>query len=118
MWRTSISLVCYARSPLAFDWAIDPLTAARDLHDTQQDDDGISDAETEVQANYPSIRDQQDGNALRGAEQPEQVRLRTRTILLELANELEKSRQEIGSLQAEKDKAVSLRLARSRPCLR
>lgn len=87
-------------------------TAVRVISEVQQDDDGISDAGTEKQAYYmPTSEDPdypQAGSSTPSRQQTTtDMRLRTRTILLELANELESARQQMDSMQADKQRVVS-----------
>lgn len=82
-------------------------------HDDDEEDDGISDAGIEMQVNYQASPSNYYANAEAGlstkgalSSRPE-LRLRTRTILLELANELEASRRDVAALQVERQQSVS-----------
>lgn len=84
---------------------------ARIISEAEQDDDGVSDAETETQARYMPDHDHygypQAGPSMpRQQQPPSDIRLRTRTILLELANELESTRREMDAMQTDKQRAV------------
>lgn len=94
---------------------------ARIISEADQDDDGVSDAETETQARYmpdhvKQVYPQAGPSMPRQQQPPSDIRLRTRTILLELANELESTRREMDAMQTEKLRAVR-NLVRS-PCFR
>lgn len=87
------------------------MIAVRIFAETQQDDDAISDAGTETQAHYQGNDVYANAEAGSSTARPPSAqsdpRLRTRTILLELANELESSRKEMAALQMEMEQSVS-----------
>lgn len=66
-----------------------------------------------MQANYqalPEVYESPDGggNAAARHMPQQEIRLRTRTILMELANELEATRRDMAAMQVEKQQAVSM----------
>lgn len=92
--------------------ASEHIAAAQGIAGGRQDYVGISDTETEVQANYQGNNEYANAGGEPGPagtrKSQSEHRLRTRTILLELANELEASRRELAATQVEKEQAASL----------